>query len=174
MKVYLLRHGETSWNAMGKLQGHNDIPLNNKGIEQAKIVGESLKNLNINKIYSSPLVRASETANIIGSIINKEIFVLEELKEIPIENCEKHKGIKNNQDCADYESDYWKVNQEEFLKFQERAYNIFKKLTSQGVDILIVGHGTWIKAILCKEKDYGFFCDDFVIENCELICLDLE
>ena len=43
MKLYIIRHGETSWNAEGRLQGQTDIPLNENGIRLAKITGEALK-----------------------------------------------------------------------------------------------------------------------------------
>ena len=43
MKIYIVRHGETDWNGPRRLQGRSDIPLNETGIEEAKITGEALK-----------------------------------------------------------------------------------------------------------------------------------
>lgn len=45
MKIYLIRHGETSWNTLGRLQGRTDIELNENGIRLAKITGEKLKDV---------------------------------------------------------------------------------------------------------------------------------
>lgn len=60
---YLIRHGETDWNVkFGKLQGHTDIPLNEKGRRQAQALLELTSPLRIQKIISSDLVRAQATA----------------------------------------------------------------------------------------------------------------
>lgn len=45
MKIYLIRHGETPWNTLGRLQGRTDIELNENGIRLAKITGEKLKDV---------------------------------------------------------------------------------------------------------------------------------
>ncbi|MFT8871850.1 MAG: histidine phosphatase family protein [Sporolactobacillus sp.] len=60
--ICLVRHGETDWNAMGKLQGREDIPLNKRGGEQADIVGRYLQDRHFSAIYTSPLLRAKQTA----------------------------------------------------------------------------------------------------------------
>ena len=67
--VYYIRHGETDWNAAGRLQGHRDIPLNDKGREQARHCGAVLHDLFAKEgrdpasldYLSSPLLRATET-----------------------------------------------------------------------------------------------------------------
>lgn len=65
-RIYLVRHGETDWNARGLIQGGGfDIELNDAGRQQAAMVGEVLANLPITAIVSSHLMRASETADII-------------------------------------------------------------------------------------------------------------
>ena len=67
--LILARHGETDWNKNGLLQGSSDFAkLNNVGKKQAKALGKALLKFNVDIIYSSPLKRASETAE----IINKE------------------------------------------------------------------------------------------------------
>ena len=67
--VYYIRHGETDWNAAGRLQGHRDIPLNDKGRQQARHCGAVLHDLFAKEgrdpasldYLSSPLLRATET-----------------------------------------------------------------------------------------------------------------
>jgi broad specificity phosphatase PhoE len=62
---YLIRHGETDWNIkLGKLQGHTDIPLNEKGERQAAALGPLISHLGINRLYSSDLIRAQTTARL--------------------------------------------------------------------------------------------------------------
>jgi len=65
LNVYFLRHGETSWNAAGnRYCGRTDVPLTEKGIAQASLVGEQLKGVALAAVYSSPLQRAFRTAQI--------------------------------------------------------------------------------------------------------------
>ena len=66
--LLVIRHGETDWNASGRLQGRQDIPLNARGRAQAQAVGLALRerfDLTTFACLSSPLVRASETLNLI-------------------------------------------------------------------------------------------------------------
>ena len=65
MKLYVVRHGETIWNKEHKVQGITDIPLTEKGKEEAKDLQDLIKTLNIDVVISSPLTRARETAKII-------------------------------------------------------------------------------------------------------------
>ncbi|WP_028983160.1 histidine phosphatase family protein [Sporolactobacillus terrae] len=67
--ICLVRHGETDWNAMGKLQGREDIPLNERGRKQAAMVGEYLKSEQFSAVVTSPLLRAKQTAEIVNAYI---------------------------------------------------------------------------------------------------------
>lgn len=64
--LYLIRHGETEWNAQHRIQGNSDSPLTETGIEQARRRAESLKHLKFAAVYSSDLLRAKRTAEIIA------------------------------------------------------------------------------------------------------------
>ena len=66
MLLYLVRHGETDWNAQRRIQGRTDIPLNDRGREQARRSGELLARRTWDAVVSSPLSRALETATIIA------------------------------------------------------------------------------------------------------------
>jgi uncharacterized phosphatase len=65
--LYLVRHGETDWNAQRRIQGSTDIPLNATGRAQAATTGRLLARRQWDGIYSSPLSRAFETASIIAT-----------------------------------------------------------------------------------------------------------
>ncbi|MCD2491180.1 histidine phosphatase family protein [Lacrimispora sp. NSJ-141] len=81
MEIYLIRHGQTDWNARGIMQGQTDIPLNAAGRSQAEALAESLKALPIKALYSSPLTRALETAQILGKVLRLTPFLLSSMKE---------------------------------------------------------------------------------------------
>ena len=72
MKIYFVRHGQTKFNSQRLIQGRIDEPLNKVGIKQAKESGQIIKglNFNIDKIVTSPLSRAFETAHLIARKTN--------------------------------------------------------------------------------------------------------
>lgn len=65
LTIWLVRHGETASNAEGIFQGHLDIDLNLRGEQQARAVGEWLRDVQFNAVYSSDLLRAARTAELI-------------------------------------------------------------------------------------------------------------
>lgn len=64
-KLVVVRHGETDWNAQRIMTGQADVPLNDKGRDQAKAAGETLRGIVFDKVYVSPLDRAQETARLL-------------------------------------------------------------------------------------------------------------
>jgi 2,3-bisphosphoglycerate-dependent phosphoglycerate mutase len=64
--IYLLRHGETDWNKKELIQGHTDIPLNLEGELEVQNLAKKLKDIKFDKVYSSDLLRAKRTAEIIA------------------------------------------------------------------------------------------------------------
>ena len=82
MILYIIRHGETEWNKMGKMQGRTDISLSADGRKLAQKTADGLKNVKFDYIFSSPLERAYETACIIRGSRDTEIVKDERLIEI--------------------------------------------------------------------------------------------
>ena len=82
MLLYIIRHGETAWNVMRKIQGAVDIPLNEKGIRLAKITGERLKDVPFDRAISSPLQRAYKTAELVQGKRNIHIETDKRIQEI--------------------------------------------------------------------------------------------
>ena len=82
MKVYVLRHGTTVWNEEGRTQGRRQNKLSKAGKELATQTAEKLKNEKIDVIYSSPLMRTMQTANIVNKYHNSKINRCELLTEV--------------------------------------------------------------------------------------------
>ena len=78
--LVLVRHGETAWNAEGRLQGQTDIPLNDLGREQAHVAGQVLGSGSWDVLVSSSLERAVETAELIGQ--NLGLALTEKIEDL--------------------------------------------------------------------------------------------
>lgn len=82
MEIYLIRHGETEWNRLRRLQGQSDIPLNDAGISSAIKAAQNISALQIDIIMHSPLSRARQTAELIRAERSCPISSEPLLKEI--------------------------------------------------------------------------------------------
>jgi 2,3-bisphosphoglycerate-dependent phosphoglycerate mutase len=80
-RIILVRHGETDWNATGRIQGHNDTPLNVAGRQQARRAAQRLACEPVRALYSSDLARACETATIIGQPLGLTVVTSPRLRE---------------------------------------------------------------------------------------------
>jgi broad specificity phosphatase PhoE len=82
--IVLVRHGETDWNREHRFQGRADQPLNEAGRQQARELAELLRDEPVTAMYTSPLRRASETADIVAARLGLEAKRLEALREIDV------------------------------------------------------------------------------------------
>ena len=82
LQVYLVRHGETLWNAERRIQGQSDSPLTDKGETQARQVAERAKALGITHIITSDLGRTRHTAEIIADICGCDVTLEPRLREL--------------------------------------------------------------------------------------------
>lgn len=71
--IGLIRHGSTAWNKEGRAQGHTDNPLDTEGLEQAALLAERLSTEQWDYLYSSDLLRARQTAEVIAARLGMEI-----------------------------------------------------------------------------------------------------
>ena len=67
--VFLARHGQTVWNAEGRYQGRLDSPLSPRGWEQARATAEEMRARGVERLLSSPLGRARQTARVVSQAI---------------------------------------------------------------------------------------------------------
>jgi broad specificity phosphatase PhoE len=81
MRLTLVRHGPTEWNALRRFQGRTDMPLSAHGRAQARAIAETLHAESFDCIYSSDLVRAAETARMLGESHGAEITFDDRLRE---------------------------------------------------------------------------------------------
>lgn len=86
--IYLLRHGQTAFNAERRMQGHMDTPLNARGVKQAAAMGELLRGLIVEpagwRIIASPLMRAQETAKAAGAALGLPVETDRRLIEVTV------------------------------------------------------------------------------------------
>lgn len=145
--ICLVRHGETDWNASGRLQGATDIPLNNIGIQQAKECGEFLKSTEWDVIITSPLKRAKRTAEIIHeNLIDVPLIEMDDFSERCFGDAE---GMRPDERQAVYPDRNY-PNQEEMESFIERIMTGIKKVNQEYSNgkVLLVAHGAVINSIL--------------------------
>lgn len=81
LSVYLIRHGETAWNAEQRLQGSSDVPLSPIGFAQSRAVAERLRDVQLDAVYASNLQRALDTARIIAGAHALEVVAIPDLRE---------------------------------------------------------------------------------------------
>ena len=91
LQVYLVRHGETQWNAERRIQGQSDSPLTEKGEQQAWQVGERASTLGITHIISSDLGRTRRTAEIIAEACGCDVTLDARLRELDMGVLEKRR-----------------------------------------------------------------------------------
>ena len=161
--LYIVRHGETEWNKIGRYQGITNVPLNENGIAQAKACGNALKNVHFDRILSSDLSRALVTAETIRGNRQLEIKTDERLRQINFGDWEKLLFTEIEErwpgliDQMYRRPDIVKVpNGESFQEVQDRAWSAvsdFLNENNEDETILITCHGGTIRTILCKLLD---------------------
>ena len=165
--IYVVRHGETEWNAINKVLGRTDIPLNAKGMEQAQELARSLKDLKIDIFLCSPLCRARQTADAIANETGVRYKTDNRLIE---QDFGRFEGINR------FDEEYQKAKREYFARYPggesffdlaARVFPLIKEL--DGANALLVTHGGICRLIRNYFEDMGN--EEFVQfsqENCEV------
>lgn len=189
MKIYIVRHGETDWNGPRRLQGRSDIPLNETGIEEAKITGEALKDVPFAAAFVSPLTRTRQTAEFL--IRDRHIPVYEDERIIEM-SFGVYEGLSVvNPSYLVKDPVYCDVflnhpDQYEAPEGGETFYEVCAR-TQQFLDelshrqeyadkcVLVVSHGGAIHGMLnglCFGGDVSRFWGERHMENCEVTTLE--
>jgi broad specificity phosphatase PhoE len=156
--IYLVRHCQTVWNEEGRLCGSSDVPLSDEGLVQAQKLVARLKDIGIASIYSSPLLRARQTAEAIAAHHRVEVKIEPELREIDYGDWE---GLKVA-DVLEQFPELEKLRREEPMKFAapngepmrqfaKRVISAIQRVAASHADetICVVAHQTVNRFILC-------------------------
>ena len=188
MEIYIVRHGETVWNAQKLLQGSTDIELNENGRALAGETGENLESVHFDKIYSSPLIRAYETACLIRGHRNIPIIRDERLRELCFginEGKNFSELLKDETDPFHYffkHPDLYQAPErgESLEHICERAAEFMTEVIEPQKNelerIMIVAHGAMNKALMCHVKHHGIdqYWSGGLQKNCNVIIVELD
>jgi alpha-ribazole phosphatase len=165
MRLYLVRHGETDWNAARRYQGQSDIPLNQTGIQQARKIAGRLSKEKIDAIYSSDLNRARETAEQIAQPHKLKVIADARWRELSFGDWEgltyPEIQAKAPEELALWQSNltqYAPPHGETLAQLAERVLPAFDELRALYAEqtVLIVSHGGPLQILLCHALGVGF------------------
>jgi 2,3-bisphosphoglycerate-dependent phosphoglycerate mutase len=151
----LVRHGETDWNADGRLQGQTDRPLSDFGRQQARRLADELATEDFEAIYSSDLARARETAEIVGARVGLPVELDPDLRE-------KDWGTWEGLTAA--ERDRVEFAGESTEAHQERILQALQRISERhpGGNVLVVTHGGSMRRVQTAAMGLALP----VVENC--------
>jgi 2,3-bisphosphoglycerate-dependent phosphoglycerate mutase len=149
IQIGIIRHGSTPWNAEGRAQGNSDIPLDEEGIKGAIKLAERLNEEGWDLVYSSNLIRAKQTAEIIADKSGMQLYLDPRLREVGGGLIE---GTTEEERVLKWGDKWWQLdlgieNDESVIA---RGLSLIEEVieTHNSKKILIVSHGAFIKLIL--------------------------
>lgn len=168
--IYIVRHGQTEYNVVGRYGGRIDVPLNENGINQAYELRDILKNIKFDFVFSSPLKRALETAEI---ICNNDIIKDDRL--IERNNGDLEGKLKTEIDeFPDFnDPNETRYNIENIVDFRNRIYDFFNEIKNQyrGKDVLVVTHagvGIYARCFFEGEPQDNNYMN-YKMANCDVL-----
>lgn len=162
MKVYLVRHGETDMNVRNMFYGWTDADINAKGVSQAKELREAFKSIHLDGIYTSDLMRAAHTAEIIAD--GREVKKDSALRELYYGDWENRTWEEMTAEdrvvLKKWETDWLDCvmpNGESFTEFYNRVTTGLDRIlkANKSKHILIVSHNGALSAMLCHLTGAG-------------------
>ena len=149
-RLLVIRHGETAWNTEARIQGHTDIPLNDKGRWQAERTAQALLDEEVDVIYSSDLLRAQHTAQAIAHATGKPLMLDAALRERHFGRLEgktpDEVGAQWPQELQRWRSrepSYGPEGGESLQQFYDRCVQVITRLADRhpGQTVALVAHG---------------------------------
>ena len=155
-RIILIRHGETAWNKVGRLQGTSNVLLSPEGIRQAKLLAQHAPFHSVDAIYSSDLSRAVTTAEILAEKFNLPVIQERGFRETNFGDWEG-KLFTELMVVDGFEKFFTQPdrvhppNGETFLECQARVLTSLEEIVadSPGQSVVIVSHGAVIRLMLC-------------------------
>lgn len=145
-----IRHGETAWNAVRRIQGHLDLPLNANGIAQARALANSLRGEDFAALCSSDLERARHTAEAVAHVLHLPIHIVPALRErhfgvfqgLTYEECAQRHPAEHARMRA-REPDFAIPGGESLSAFRQRVLDSVAELARRhaGAQVLVATHG---------------------------------
>jgi broad specificity phosphatase PhoE len=155
-RLLLVRHGETDWNADGRLQGQTDRPLSEFGRRQARQLAEELAEEDLDAIYASDLARARETAEIVGERLGLPVVLDADLREKDWGTWEGLTAAER--DRVEFVGESTEAHQERML----RALRRIAERHPDGGSVVVVTHGGSMRRV--QTAALGMALP--VVENC--------
>jgi broad specificity phosphatase PhoE len=180
--LYLVRHGQTDWNAEGRMQGHSDRPLNTLGRIQAAAIGSRLSTAPLTSIYTSDLQRARHTADAIARYHNLPVQVDERLREVGFGAWEGA-HMEELAERHPIELAGWRMDPPHYLpegaetpqQVNRRVARFISDLRALPQDerILIVAHGLTLRTLMGLVAPWPYQRRREVVENASLSTIQL-
>lgn len=180
MKLYLVRHGQTLFNVVHRIQGWSDSPLTKEGIYQANLLRKGLQDIAFDAVYSSTSERAVDTATLIMEGRSMEVTCLKGLKELNFGTLEaEYEADVLAPDGSSHEIGYIAYGGENRQLLQDRMMKTLVNIAQQHPhgNVLVVSHGASIMNVLMKidsEKVKQYRQKGLHIENCSVTILSYE
>lgn len=165
---FYINHGQTLFNRDNRMQGVSDSPLTERGYHEIQETSEVLEGIPFDKIYTSPLTRAVETADMIAHDRNLEPIILDGLKEIDYgeyEGIVRDSWLKEIQEHRKNHDDYSDVGGESQKEFEDRVHHTLDKIISSSKNednIILCGHSEYYKRLL--EILFGMNAEETMME----------
>lgn len=164
MRLLLIRHGETDWNKEKRIQGREDIPLNETGILQAINCGKELQGGEFAAIISSPLVRARRTAELIGEAVGNSDLILDE--DLIERDFDRISGM-TYKERREFEASGQIDNRETREALSERMIRSILRHGKEfyDKDIIFVSHGAAIRSVIDEYTDGELTRNKIILKN---------
>lgn len=178
-RIYIVRHGETEWNAQGRIQGHTDIPLTARGRRQAAALARRLAGVAFAAAYASDLSRTRETAQILLGERDTPLDATPQLREY-------HKGVFEGLTVQEYGERYpdlYRASLVKDLDFAPPGGETIRQTSARMAQftaqlqaahgpedaVLVVGHGGSLRAVIVALLSLPLEANwKFIMDNCAL------
>ncbi len=156
--IYLVRHAMSQSNVTGNFCGVTDVPLSDNGYIQLDYLAERFAGMHIDRVYSSPLLRAVETAKALNRAHRLDITLRYELHEIDVGEME---GVSFDELMRNYPEamgkymrdpgDFVSPGGESMVQVSERSVRAVRRIAEEnpGLEVAVVSHGDFIRTYTC-------------------------